>query len=102
VTHTDLSVGKVINSKEHLFEVLDLSSVWLKIGVLEKDLSRVAIGQSLELTLTAYPNEKIPAQVDVFGQFLDPQTHLGTIWASLSNFLPAICRFCRACPGRFS
>ena len=85
VTHTDLSVGKVINSKEHLFEVLDLSSVWLKIGVLEKDLARVAIGQSLELTLTAYPNRKIPAQVDVFGQFLDPQTHLGTVWASLSN-----------------
>ncbi len=85
VTHTDLSVGKVINSKEHLFEVLDLSTVWLKIGVLEKDLARVAIGQSLELTLTAYPNEKIPAQIDVFGQFLDSQTHLGTVWASLSN-----------------
>ena len=85
VIHTDLSVGKVINSKEHLFEVLDLSSVWLKIGVLEKDLARVAIGQSLELTLTAYPNQKIPAHVDVFGQFLDPQTHLGTVWASLSN-----------------
>ena len=85
VTHTDLSVGKVINSKDHLFEVLDLSSVWLKIGVLEKDLARVAIGQSLELTLTAYPHVKIPAQVDVFGQFLDPQTHLGTVWASLSN-----------------
>ncbi len=85
VTHTDLSVGKVINSKEHLFEVLDLSSVWLKIGVLEKDLARVEIGQSLELTLTAYPNQKISAQVDVFGQSLDPQTHLGTVWASLSN-----------------
>ncbi len=85
VTHTDLSVGKVINSKEHLFEVLDLSSVWLKIGVLEKDLALVEIGQSLELTLTAYPDVKIPAQVDVFGQFLDPQTHLGTVWASLSN-----------------
>lgn len=85
VTHTDLSVGKVINSKEHLFEVLDLSSVWLKIGVLEKDLSRVEIGQSLELTLTAYPDVKIAAQVDVLGQFLDPQTHLGTVWASLAN-----------------
>jgi cobalt-zinc-cadmium efflux system membrane fusion protein len=85
VTHTDLSVGKVINSKEHLFEVLDLSSVWLKIGVLEKDLSRVAIGQSLELTLTAYPDVKITAQVDVLGQFLDPLTHLGTVWASLAN-----------------
>ena len=85
VTHTDLSVGKVINSKEHLFEVLDLSSLWLKIGVLEKDLSSVAIGQSLELTLTAWPDVKIAAQVDVLGQFLDPQTHLGTVWASLAN-----------------
>lgn len=85
VTHADLSIGKVINSKEHLFEVLDLSALWLKIGVLEKDLARVAIGQSLELTLTAFPEQIITAQVDVFGQFLDPQTHLGTVWASLSN-----------------
>ena len=58
-----LSVGKVINSKEHLFEVLDLSTVWLKVGVLEKDLAQVAVGQSFELTLTAYPNENIRRQV---------------------------------------
>ncbi len=88
VTHTDLSVGKVINSKEHLFEVLDLSTLWLKIGVLEKDLARVAIGQSLELTLTANPDQKIAARVDVLGQSLDPATHLGTVWASLSNSAP--------------
>jgi len=88
VTHTDLSVGKVVNSKEHLFEVVNLSTVWLKIEVLEKDLSRVAIGQPLELTLTAYPNETFPATIDVFGQLLDPQTNMGTVWASLSNSNP--------------
>lgn len=85
VTHTDLSVGKVINSKEHLFEVLDLATVWLKVGVLEKDLAQVAVGQSFELTLTAYPNETFVGTLDVIGQRLDPVTHLGTVWASLKN-----------------
>jgi cobalt-zinc-cadmium efflux system membrane fusion protein len=85
VTHTDLSVGKVINSKEHLFEVLDLATVWLKVGVLEKDLAQVAVGQSFELTLTAYPNETFVGTLDVIGQRLDPVTHLGTVWASLQN-----------------
>ena len=88
VTHADLSIGKIISPKDHLFEVLDLSTVWLKVGVLEKDLAQVAVGQTLELTLTAWPGETFPAEVDVFGQFLDPQTHLGTIWASLRNPSP--------------
>lgn len=85
VTHSDLSVGKVVNAKEHLFEVLDLSTVWLKVGVLEKDLSRVSVGQSLQLRLTAYPNQQLNASVEVLGQLLDPKTHLGTVWATLSN-----------------
>ena len=85
VTHSDLSVGKVVDPQEHLFEVLDLTTVWLKIGVLEKDLSLMAVGQSLDLTLAAYPDETFSGQVDVLGQFLDPQTHLGTVWATLSN-----------------
>lgn len=89
VTHSDLSVGKVINAKEHLFEVLDLSEVWLRIGVLEKDLSRIRVGQTLHLRLTAWPDQTFEARVDALGQLLDPQTHLGTAWATFSNPLPS-------------
>lgn len=85
VTHADLTVGKVIDPKEHLFEVLDLSTVWLKMGVLEKDLAVLETGQPFDLTLTAYPGETVRGEVEVLGQFLDPQTHLGTVWATLSN-----------------
>lgn len=85
VTHTDLSVGKVVNPKEHLFEVLNLSTVWLKIGVLEKDLAKVAVDQSFDLTLTAYPGETFSGKLDVIDQRLDSLTHLGTVWATLSN-----------------
>lgn len=85
VTHADLTVGKVIEPNEHLFEIVDLSSVWVRIGVLEKDIQQVAPGQPIELTLTAFPGETFSCQVDVKALSLDPQTHLGTAWGKLTN-----------------
>lgn len=85
VIHADLTVGKVVEPAEHLFEVVDLSTVWAKIGVLEKDLHRVAVGQRVELRLTAYPGEVFRSTVQVKGLHLTPQTHLNTVWAELTN-----------------
>lgn len=85
VTHTDLSVGKFVDVKEHLLEVLDLSTVWLRISLLEKDISSVRVGQAIELSLTATPSQAIKGVVDVVDRFLDPQTHVATAWATLAN-----------------
>ncbi|MFO0842322.1 MAG: efflux RND transporter periplasmic adaptor subunit [Gemmataceae bacterium] len=85
VTHADLSVGKVVEPAEHLFEVIDLAKVWVKIGVLERDLHRVTEGQAVELSFPAYPGEVFRARVEVKGLHLDGQTHLNTVWAELSN-----------------
>ncbi|MEO8268347.1 MAG: efflux RND transporter periplasmic adaptor subunit, partial [Aureliella sp.] len=85
VTHVDLSIGKIVDPKEHLLEIIDLSTVWLKIGILEKDLARVAVGQSVTLTVTSIPNHEFTGTVDVVDSFLDPETHLGIVWATLQN-----------------
>ena len=85
VTHADLSIGKVVDPKEHLFEIIDLSTVWLKIGVLEKDLAGVAIGQSLSFHVTSIPAQEFTGMIDVVDSFLDPDTHLGIVWATIVN-----------------
>ena len=85
VTHADLNVGKVIEPTEHLFEVVDLSTVWVKIGVLDRDMQRVNESQEVELTFPAYPSEVFRAKVQVKGPYLDPQTHVNTVWAELTN-----------------
>ncbi len=85
VIHADLAVGKVVDPTEHLFEISDLSTVWVQMGVLERDLHRVASGQPLELRLAAYPGEVFQGTVDVTGFYLNPQTHLNTVWATLPN-----------------
>ena len=85
VTHADLSIGKVVDPKEHLFEIIDLRSVWLKIQVLEKDLTRVAVGQPIELHLTTDSSNPYSGTIDVVDSYLDPDTHLGTVWATMKN-----------------
>ncbi len=83
--HSDLSIGKVVDPAGHLFEVVDLSSVWGKIEILEQDLQRVSAGQSVEITLPAYPGETFRGEIKVKEIYLDPVTHLGTAWIDLEN-----------------
>ena len=87
VTHADLSIGKVVDPKEHLFEIIDLRSVWLKIQVLEKDLTTVAVGQTIEFQMTSDSSQSYSSAVDVVDSYLDPNTHLGTVWATMKNEL---------------
>jgi RND family efflux transporter MFP subunit len=85
VVHADLTVGRRIEPAQHLFEVVNLNTVWVRIGVLEKDLGRVVPGQPVELRLSAYPGEVFRTNVRIDGQYLDPQTHLNAVWADLAN-----------------
>jgi RND family efflux transporter MFP subunit len=85
VIHADLGVGKVVEPAEHLFEVIDLSRVWVRIGVLERDLHRVRAGQEVDLSLAAYTGEAFPARIVLEAPYLEPRTHLRTVWAELTN-----------------
>lgn len=85
VIHADLSVGKVVEPAEHLFEVVDLSAVWARIGVLERDMARVTEGQAVELMFPAYKGEVFRTRVQVKVPHLDAQAHLNTVWAELGN-----------------
>lgn len=87
VIHADLAIGKVVEPGEHLFEIVDLSIVWARIGVLERDINRVAKGQPVTVHLTAYPGESFRGTVAIVGQYLDPVTHLNDVWVEFRNEL---------------
>lgn len=100
VIHADVALGKIVEPTEHLFEVMDLSAVWVKIGVLERDLHKIKTGQRVELTLSAFPEEVISATVQIKSLYLDPVSHLGTVWAELKNDLSKEARFLPGMTGR--
>lgn len=87
IVHADLTVGKYIEPTEHLMDVVDLSTVWVRIGVLEQDWHRVALGQSVRLNVNGLPGRAFDSKVDRLGQMLDPLTHQSVAWAEITNDL---------------
>lgn len=85
VVHADVAVGKFVEPTEHLFEIVDTSRVWVKIGVLERDLHRVQEGQAVRVAFNGLPGQRFDTNVDKLGLLLDPQTHQGTAWAEIAN-----------------
>jgi len=85
VIHVDVTVGNPVMANTHLFEVVDFSTMWVKIGVLERNILSTKVGQPVELTLSAYPQAMVPTAVSVKGLWLDPRTHVGTMWGEIQN-----------------
>jgi membrane fusion protein, copper/silver efflux system len=56
--------GAYVEPAMELFEVADLSAVWVLADVYERDLARVRAGLGAELTLTAWPGQTWTGRVD--------------------------------------
>lgn len=85
VIHAELTAGRVVEPTEHLAEIADLSTVWVRLGVLEKDVASISVGSPVDVRLVAYPGEVFRTSVRTVAPFLDPTTHLATAWAELKN-----------------
>ncbi len=90
VLHTDLGVGKVVSVKEHLVEILDTRTLWLRVEVLEKDIPRVRVGS--EVVFRPIGGSGFGEQgrgrrgrIEVIEPVLDPVRHVATAWVFLEN-----------------
>lgn len=102
VLHTDLGVGKVVSVKEHLAEILDTRTIWLRVDVLEKDIPRVRVGSEvvfrpIGVSGTAFTSGDATGdatgegvggrrgRIEVIEPVLDPVRHVATAWVFLEN-----------------
>ncbi|MFT3915469.1 MAG: efflux RND transporter periplasmic adaptor subunit [Anaeromyxobacteraceae bacterium] len=66
--------GAYVQPGTELFQIADLSQVWVLVDVYEADLGRVRAGQRATLQLAAYPGRTFEGKVD----FLYPAVSTGT------------------------
>ena len=84
----DMSTGKgeyKTDPTQPLMTVADLSHVWLRATVQEKDLHFLKVGEDIGATLLAYPDEKITGKVLYVGDMLDPDTRTTKVRVLLDN-----------------
>ncbi len=84
IVHSDLSEGKFVEAFEHLFEIVNNDSVWVRLQLIEKDIYKVATGQQVELSL---PDSGIVAHgvIDRIDVALDPKSQTSWAWMTVSH-----------------
>ena len=74
VVQRDASRGEMASPADQLFTVADLSRVWIELNIYERDLARVAVGQPVSVTTTAYTGREFPGRIVYVGAVLDSAT----------------------------
>lgn len=80
-----VNVGELVDPAKPLFTIGDYHSVWLKADVYEKDVSKVAEGQPIELELDSFPGEKFTGKLNYVADSINPDTRTLTVRADVPN-----------------
>lgn len=87
VTAINVVNGVRIDPEQTLFEIADLSRVWVIANLYERDLASVREGAEVTLSLDAYPGQSFTGKVDSVYPTLDPQTRTVPVRAVFQNKL---------------
>ncbi len=85
MTKKAVVAGDYVAEGAALFDVADLSSVWIKARVYEDDLGVVAVGRKVTATASAYAGESFEGTVAFVDPFLDKATRTADLRIDLAN-----------------
>ncbi|MBI4716035.1 MAG: efflux RND transporter periplasmic adaptor subunit, partial [Nitrospirae bacterium] len=77
--------GMYVTPETELYEIADLSTVWVYADVYEYEIPRVRTGQEAAVTLTAYPGETFHGRVTYVSPTLDPETRTVRVRTEFPN-----------------
>ena len=85
VTDKKALLGMRFMPGDALYQVTDLSSVWVIADLPEQDIGAVKVGAMARITLTAYPNERFDGRVTYVYPSLKPETRTVPVRVELAN-----------------
>jgi cobalt-zinc-cadmium efflux system membrane fusion protein len=86
IVDLEIGQGSYLNDvTAPVMTIADLATVWVTGNVAEKDTALVAVGQSVDVVFTAYPNEVFKGQVLFVSDVLDPDTRRSKVRLEFAN-----------------
>ncbi|WP_304516401.1 efflux RND transporter periplasmic adaptor subunit [Cecembia rubra] len=81
----NIAVGDFVNRGTTMFEIVDLSTVWVILDAYESDLGAIRKGNDLNFQVSAYPGKEFKAKVTYIDPVLNPDTRTVGIRAEAVN-----------------
>lgn len=85
VTAKKVNTGDYIGQGTVLFEIADLSQLWVQFDAYETDLQYLQKGDKIDFTLQALPGENFSATIQFIDQTLDPVTRIARVRVATNN-----------------
>jgi membrane fusion protein, copper/silver efflux system len=85
LTQKDVVQGAHVEAGQTLFEVADLSKVWIEADVYEADIDFIRKGQAIEATVEAFPGRVFAAKVSLVHPHMDAATRTNAVRFELDN-----------------
>jgi Cu(I)/Ag(I) efflux system membrane fusion protein len=74
VIHKNALEGKYVKEGENLYQIADLSNLWIKADIYEYEMGWIKEGQMVEIISSAYPGEKFEGKIAFIDPYLNPKT----------------------------
>jgi Cu(I)/Ag(I) efflux system membrane fusion protein len=66
--------GQYVNTGDVLFNIADLSKVWVEVEVYENEFPNIHMGQQVEIRSQSFPGKPFTGRIAYIYPFLDPKT----------------------------
>jgi Cu(I)/Ag(I) efflux system membrane fusion protein len=77
--------GQYVNTGEVLFNIADLSRVWIEIEVYENEFPNIKIGQRVEIQSQSFPGKPFSGRIAFIYPFLDPKSRTVKARVEMAN-----------------
>ncbi len=85
VTARNAVKGKYFKEGQSLFDLVDLSTVWVEMDVYEVDSALVSNNQDVSLRFSALPGTVLKSKLDFVSPVIDPKTRTLKVRATIDN-----------------
>jgi len=85
VVRRDVARGQVVSPSNALFQIAELSRLWLTVHAFERDAVRVAVGAQARVTFSALPGQDFTGTVTLIGRQVEMGSRTIPIRVEVSN-----------------
>ncbi|MCP4553513.1 MAG: efflux RND transporter periplasmic adaptor subunit, partial [Bacteroidetes bacterium] len=85
VSMRHVAIGDYIKEGKPLFQVIDLSKLWVMFDAYESDLSWIKMGDRIDFTVQSLPGENFSAKVTYIDPFINAKTRTTQVRVEVSN-----------------
>ncbi|WP_439487379.1 efflux RND transporter periplasmic adaptor subunit [Algoriphagus sp.] len=85
VTEKMVNLGDYVSRGQPIYQIADLSNVWVLFDVYEADLQWIKKGDVIQFTVQSFPGEKFTGKLSYIDPVINPQTRVAKARLEVSN-----------------